>query len=89
MRESSELWERTLAQDIVGTWQFWPERPALQVRALECVQGYQNKKKAIMASRPGGVEEFDPPVKTMNKASEYTGSLAPADQDHNVRHSRP
>ena len=64
-------------------------REAVQVRALECVQGYQNKKKAIMASRPGGVEEFDPPVKTMNKASEYTGSLALADQDHNVRHSRP
>ena len=38
-----------------------------------------------MASRPGGVEEFDPPVKTMNKASEYTGSLAPARVDQNHR----
>ncbi|CAE7942244.1 Clcn3, partial [Symbiodinium sp. KB8] len=51
----------------------------IRVESSELWERYQNKKKAIMASRPGGVEEFDPPVKTMNKASEYTGTFAPVD----------
>ena len=50
-------------------------RSACSGRRVLHISGYQNKKKAIMDRRPGGVEEFDPPVKTGNKAAEYSGGL--------------